>query len=56
MIKMAAEATIHRPADEVFAYLVDLFEWQANVLQAAADRSRCDWPSLDDEHLLYPVR
>jgi len=37
MIKMAAEATIHRPADEVFAYLADLThlsEWQANVLQA----------------------
>ena len=37
MITLAAEATIHRPADEVFAYLADLTplsEWQANVLQA----------------------
>ena len=33
MIKMAAEATIHRPADEVFTYLADLThlsEWQAD--------------------------
>jgi uncharacterized protein YndB with AHSA1/START domain len=38
MIKMAAETTVHRPAEEVFAYLTDLTNlpnWQANVVRAS---------------------
>lgn len=37
MITMAAEVTIHRPAEQVFEYLADLAnlsQWQGNVVRA----------------------